>query len=63
MNYKIQPTESPGIFTLLDESGNPIADVRGKALAERFAALPELLQILDGFIIGYPGTWQDAWDL
>ena len=46
MNYKIQPTEAPEIFTLEDESGNPIADVRGKALAEKFAALPDFLNAL-----------------
>lgn len=51
MNYKIKPSEAKEIFTLEDGNGNPVADVRGRELAEQFAALPELLKMLDGLVI------------
>lgn len=53
MNYTIKTTNAPGIFTLEDENGNPIADVRGKKLAAQFAALPEIVSALYEMIDSY----------
>ena len=47
MNYTITPTETPDIFTLEDERGKKIADVRGENVGNLFAHLPELLEFLD----------------
>lgn len=50
MSYKIKPTEVADIFTLEDEVGHLVADVRGQNLAKLFAAMPELLQALDAML-------------
>ena len=52
-NYTILKTGAPNIFTLEDEHGKPIADIRGKVLAEMFAALPEITQALYDMIDSY----------
>lgn len=54
-NYTIKPTKAHGIFTLEDKNGNLIADVRGKDLAEQFAALPEILDALEDLMIAQNG--------
>ena len=46
-NYEIKKTSAPNIFTLYDEDKKPVADIRGKALAEEFAALPEKMILFD----------------
>lgn len=50
MNYKITPTETPDIFTLEDEHGAKVADVRGLELAERFNLLPQMIGILNELV-------------
>lgn len=49
-NYEIKKTGAPNIFTLEDENGKPVSDVRGKANAEIFAHVPELLEMLDACV-------------
>lgn len=49
-NYTILKTGAPNIFTLEDENGKPVADIRGEALANIFAHLPELLKMLDACV-------------
>ena len=49
-NYTILKTGAPNIFTLEDENGKPIADVRGEANANIFAHIPELLKMLDACV-------------
>lgn len=50
MNYKIKPSAAKEIFTLEDENGNTVADVRGRELAEKFAALPQIVAILNEIV-------------
>lgn len=46
MKYKVKLTNIPDIFTLEDEQGHPVADVRGRELAEKFAIVDEILEAL-----------------
>lgn len=47
-NYKILSTiEHPDIFTIEDQRGNKIADVRGRENAERFAMLPKIVEFFE----------------
>lgn len=47
MKYKILKTAAANIFTIEDENGHPIADVRGEANAKAFAALPEKMVLFE----------------
>ena len=46
-NYTVLKTNVPDIFTLEDECGKPVADVRGEAEANAFASLPEKTILLE----------------
>ena len=50
MNYKIIQTEVTEIFTLENENGEKVADVRGEAEAKKFALLPQMVAILNEIV-------------
>ena len=52
-NYENKKTSAPNIFTLYNEDKKPVADIRGKKLAEAFAALPEVAQALYDMLDSY----------
>lgn len=50
-NYTILKTGAPNVFTLENEDGKVVADVRGKNEANVFAHVPELLEFLDACLL------------
>lgn len=62
-NYTIKKTSAPGIFTLVCENNEPVADIRGENNAILFSHLPDLLETLDNFVGGFSGTWTEAVEL